>query len=187
VTHDREGHTIEVGGLAIRLQGLAAPERDGRVPPRQPKLRVPSCSVAAYAASSAVTARTTGAWQSRYLQAEDIAEVMVHQGLARDCPMVAIDQPRSMPPRMALTLARITSCRSIADCDRLAWQAPGRSTGLLHYPAQRRPILEVLSRIEGEQLLEQPVGGSQLNHGAPGLASTDDIAAVEQMVEQRSA
>jgi hypothetical protein len=79
--------------------------------------------------------------------------------------------------RMALILARITSCRSIADCDRLPWQAPGRSTGLLHYPAQhrrpprRRPILEVLgSRIEGEQLLEQPVGGSQLkSRCAPGL------------------
>jgi hypothetical protein len=90
-------------------------------------------------------------------------------------------------------LARITSCRSIADCDRLPWQAPGRSTGLLHYPAQhrrpprRRPILEVLgSRIEGEQLLEQPVGGSQLkSRCAPGLVP-DDIAAVEQIVEQRS-
>jgi hypothetical protein len=46
VTQVREGHTIEVGGLAIRLQGLAAPERDGRVAPRQPKLCVPSCSVA---------------------------------------------------------------------------------------------------------------------------------------------
>ena len=63
---------------------------------------------------------------------------------------------------MAVILARITSCRSIADCDRLAWQAPGRSTGLLHYPAQhRRPILEVLgSRIEGEQLLEEPVAAA---------------------------
>jgi hypothetical protein len=41
----------------------------------------------------------------------------------------------------------------------------------LHYPAQRparrHPILEVLgSRIEAEQLLEQPVGGSQLKIAA---------------------
>jgi hypothetical protein len=48
-------------------------------------------------------------------------------------------------------------------------------------------FLEVLgSRIEGEQLLEQSVVGSQLNHGAPCLVPTNDIAAVEQVVEQRS-
>ena len=80
VTQDREGDTIEVGGLALRFRAWRLPRATSRVAPRQPKLCVPSCSVAAYAASSAVIARTTGAWQSRYLQAEDIAEVMVRQG-----------------------------------------------------------------------------------------------------------
>jgi hypothetical protein len=87
VTQDREGHTIEVGGLAIRLQGLAAPERDGGVAPRQPKLCVPSCSVAAYAASSAVTARTTGRVAVSLPPSGSHRGGNGAPGSARDCPM----------------------------------------------------------------------------------------------------
>src|SRR5918994_5504003 len=48
-------------------------------------------------------------------------------------------------------------------------------------------FLEILcTRIEGEQLLEQPVIRGQLNHGAPGAVPTDDVAPVEQVVQQRS-
>ena len=53
-----------------------------------------------------------------------IAEVTVRQGLARELSNGRYGQPRSRPPRMALILARITSCRSIADCDSLPGRRP---------------------------------------------------------------
>jgi hypothetical protein len=59
VTHVRDGDTTELGSLAIRLHGLAAPEGEEPVAPRRAMRCVPLCSVAACAASSTVSARTT--------------------------------------------------------------------------------------------------------------------------------
>jgi hypothetical protein len=59
--------------------------------------------------------------------------------------VVAIDQPRSRPQRLAPVLGRITPYQSIADRN-----------------------------------------SSQLNHAAPDFVPTNDIVAVEQVVEQRS-
>jgi micrococcal nuclease len=87
VTHVRDGDTIEVGGMPIRLQGLAAPE---------------SGEPGAGAATRAMTALVQGQTlrcdldgertHDRcvgicYLEGRDIAAERVRPGLARDCPV----------------------------------------------------------------------------------------------------
>jgi micrococcal nuclease len=85
VTHVRDGDTIEVGGLAIRLQGLAAPEGDE-----------PGGVEASKAMSSLVLGRELRCELDGerthdrcvgvcYVDGADIAVTMVRQGLARDC------------------------------------------------------------------------------------------------------
>jgi micrococcal nuclease len=86
VTHVRGGDTIVVGSMPIRLNGLAAPEGDE-----------PGGAAATQAMLELVRGRTLRCELDGerthdrcvgvcYLDGEDISEVMVHHGVARDCP-----------------------------------------------------------------------------------------------------
>ena len=89
VTHVRDGDTIEVDGLPIRLQGLAAPE-----------LNEPGGEEAARAMwmllhSQDVRCELTGERNHRnhdrcigvcFLDGADVAAELVRAGVARDCP-----------------------------------------------------------------------------------------------------
>ena len=103
VNHVRDGDTIEVGGLAIRLQGLHAPETDD-----------PGGAEASAFMSNLVLGRDldcdlTGERSHDrligvcYLDGRDIAAELIGAGLARDCPRfsggryAAIDRRPDMP------------------------------------------------------------------------------------------
>jgi micrococcal nuclease len=86
VTYVRDGDTIVVGSMPIRLNGLAAPEGDE-----------PGGAEATKAMLELVQGRTLRCELDGerthdrcvgvcYLEGEDISEVMVHRGVARDCP-----------------------------------------------------------------------------------------------------
>jgi micrococcal nuclease len=85
VSYVRDGDTIELGAMAIRLQGLAAPE--GAEPGgdaatvamrRLVEGRLVRCDLDG--------SRTHDRCATCYLEGRDIAAIMVEQGLARDCP-----------------------------------------------------------------------------------------------------
>ena len=85
VTHVRDGDTIEVGTLPIRLQGLAAPERNERGGPRATRAmrdlvleREVWCDLDGERSFDRCSAIC-------YVGVRDVAAVMVHRGLARDC------------------------------------------------------------------------------------------------------
>jgi endonuclease YncB( thermonuclease family) len=86
VTHVRDGDTIVVGGMPIRLNGLAAPEGDE-----------PGGAAATQAVLELVQGRTLRCELDGerthdrcvgvcYLEGDDISEVTIHRGLARDWP-----------------------------------------------------------------------------------------------------
>ena len=86
VSHVRDGDTIELGPIAVRLQGIAAPERDE-----------PGGSIAADAMRDLVLGKdvrcdlTGDRSHDRVIgvcfldDGRDVGEVMVFQGNARDC------------------------------------------------------------------------------------------------------
>ncbi len=86
VTHVRDGDTIEVEGIAIRLQGIAAPERG------DPLGRRATAAMKALVAGRRILCRPDGSrsWDRIvarcFLAGRDIGEIMVRLGLARDCP-----------------------------------------------------------------------------------------------------
>jgi endonuclease YncB( thermonuclease family) len=86
VTHVRDGDTIVVGSMPIRLNGLAAPEGDepGGAAATQAMLElVQGRTLRCELDGERTHDRCVGVC---YLNGEDIAEVMVREGLARDCP-----------------------------------------------------------------------------------------------------
>jgi micrococcal nuclease len=85
-THVRDGDTIEVGGLPIRLNGLAAPEGDepgGTAATRAMREMVEGRTLQCELDSERTRDRCVGVC---YLDGADIADTMVRKGLARDCP-----------------------------------------------------------------------------------------------------
>lgn len=85
VTHVRDGDTIEVGGLPIRLQGLAAPEGNepgGAQATKAMRAMVQGRELRCELDGERTHDRCVGIC---YLEGEDISEIMVRQGLARDC------------------------------------------------------------------------------------------------------
>jgi micrococcal nuclease len=86
VTYVRDGDTIELGDMVIRLSGLAAPEWDerGGTEARQAmielvrgrRVRCELDGTRTYDPCAGIC----------YLDGADISEVMVHRGLVRDCP-----------------------------------------------------------------------------------------------------
>ena len=86
VTHVRDGDTIEVAGLPIRLNGLAAPEHDEPGGPEATEAMrqlVADRQLRCELDGEHTHDRCVGIC---YLDGEDISEVMVRKGLARDCP-----------------------------------------------------------------------------------------------------
>jgi endonuclease YncB( thermonuclease family) len=87
VTHVRDGDTIEVGGLPIRLNGLAAPERGEPGGPKATAAMlelVPGRTLRCELDGEHTHDRCVGVC---YLDGTDIAAVMVRRGLARNCPV----------------------------------------------------------------------------------------------------
>ena len=86
VTHVRDGDTIEVEGLLIRLSGLAAPERGA------PGGRQATAAMRELVAGRTVRCQLDGeATYDRcaavcYLNGADVAAELVRAGYARDCP-----------------------------------------------------------------------------------------------------
>ena len=86
VTDVRDGDTIEVEGVAVRLQGIAAPERGDALGRRATR------AMRALVAGRRIAWRPDGSrsWDRIvarcFLAGEDIGEIMVRLGLARDCP-----------------------------------------------------------------------------------------------------
>ncbi|HEX6142511.1 MAG TPA: thermonuclease family protein [Geminicoccaceae bacterium] len=85
VTHVRDGDTIEVGGLPIRLDGVAAPERDergGRKATRTMKKLVRNETLWCDLTGEGTYDRCVAIC---YVDVRDVGAVMVHRGVARDC------------------------------------------------------------------------------------------------------
>jgi endonuclease YncB( thermonuclease family) len=86
VTYVRDGDTIVVGSMPIRLNGLAAPEGDepGGAEATEAMLElVQSRTLRCELDGERTHDRCVGVC---YLNGEDVGEAMVRQGLARDCP-----------------------------------------------------------------------------------------------------
>jgi endonuclease YncB( thermonuclease family) len=86
VTHVRDGDTIEVGGLPIRLNGFAAPEGDepdGDAATRAMVELVDGRTLRCELNGEQTHDRCVGIC---YLDGKDISAEMVRQGVARDCP-----------------------------------------------------------------------------------------------------
>ena len=86
VTHVRDGDTIEVGGIPVRLNGIAAPEE------LQPLGPDATAFMGWLVMEREVTCKLNGE-RSRdrligicYLDGVDIGESLIREGLARDCP-----------------------------------------------------------------------------------------------------
>lgn len=86
VTHVRDGDTIEVGGVAVRLQGLHAPELDEAGGPAAAALmkqqvhgKVVRCDLTGERSHD----RAIGIC---FQAGADIAEALIRVGLGRDCP-----------------------------------------------------------------------------------------------------
>jgi micrococcal nuclease len=86
VSYVRDGDTIELGRLAVRLNGLASPEWDqpGGTEARQAMIElVEGQRVRCELDGSRTHDRCAGVC---FLDGLDLAEAMVQRGLARDCP-----------------------------------------------------------------------------------------------------
>jgi micrococcal nuclease len=85
VTHVRDGDTIEVGGVPIRLNGLAAPEHDEPGGPEATRAMVELVdgkTLRCELDGEQTHDRCAGIC---YLDGKDISAAMVAAGLARDC------------------------------------------------------------------------------------------------------
>ena len=86
VTLVRDGDTIEVGGIAVRLNGVSAPES------RQPFGPDATAFMGWLVMEKEVTCKLTGERNRDrfigicYLDGVDIGETIIREGLARDCP-----------------------------------------------------------------------------------------------------
>ncbi len=86
VTHVRDGDTIEVGGVPVRLNGVAAPELS------EPGGRLAKAFMVRLVAGKAVRCDLDGSRSFDrvvgvcYLDGQDIGASIIATGLARDCP-----------------------------------------------------------------------------------------------------
>jgi endonuclease YncB( thermonuclease family) len=86
VTFVRDGDTIEVSGVAIRLNGVSAPEQ------RQPYGPDATAFMGWLVMEKEVTCKLNGERNRDrligicYLDGADIGETIIREGLARDCP-----------------------------------------------------------------------------------------------------
>jgi endonuclease YncB( thermonuclease family) len=111
----RDGDTIEVGGLPIRLQGLAAPEGDepgGEVATRAMRRLVGGRQVRCELDGERTHDRCVGVC---YLEGRDIGEALVHAGLARDCPRFSRGRYRAVEAQAAAAGATIIQSYRLPD------------------------------------------------------------------------
>jgi len=86
VTHVRDGDTIEVDGLPIRLNGLSAPERD------EPYGKAATDFMRSLVFGKVLRCELNGeqTYDRKvgicYLDGADISALIIREGLARDCP-----------------------------------------------------------------------------------------------------
>ena len=86
VTHVRDGDTIEVGKIPIRLNGVSAPEMKERLGPQSKKFMrdlVNGKSVRCVLTGAKTYDRLVG---TCYLGGKDIGVAVIKNGLALDCP-----------------------------------------------------------------------------------------------------
>ena len=86
VTYVRDGDTIELGAMAIRLNGLAAPEGDGPAATKPRKQCEPWCLARWLHASWMGDRNHDRCIAVCTLDGADIAAALVSEVLARDCP-----------------------------------------------------------------------------------------------------
>jgi micrococcal nuclease len=104
----RDGGTIELGRLAVRLNGLAAPEWDqpGGTEARQAMMElVEGQTVRCELDGTRTHDRCAGVC---FLDGRDIAEVMGSAGLARDCPRFSGGRYAALEAQAATDGATIT-------------------------------------------------------------------------------
>jgi endonuclease YncB( thermonuclease family) len=109
VTHVRDGDTIEVGGLPIRLNGLAAPEGDepgGEAATRAMVELVDGRSLRCELNGERTHDRCVGIC---YLDGMDISAEMVRRGVARDCPRFSGGRYRDIETQTAASGATINA------------------------------------------------------------------------------
>jgi micrococcal nuclease len=107
VTHVRDGDTIELGGMAIRLNGLAAPERDepgGAEATEAMRAMVEGRPLRCELDGERTHDRCVGIC---FLGDEDISEAMVLRGFARDCPRFSGGRYRAAEAQAAAAGATI--------------------------------------------------------------------------------
>jgi endonuclease YncB( thermonuclease family) len=107
VTHVRDGDPIEVAGRAIRLNGLAAPEGDdpgGAEATRVMRKMVDGRQIRCELDGKRNHDRCVAVC---YLEGQDISEVMVRRGLARDCPRFSGGRYRAAEAQAAAAGATI--------------------------------------------------------------------------------
>jgi endonuclease YncB( thermonuclease family) len=117
VTHVRDGDTIVVGSMPIRLKGLAAPEHD------EPGGGEATAAMRALVAGKTLRCELDGEQTHDrcagvcYLDGKDISATLVADGLARDCPHFSgggTARSSSAPPHQGRRSDRRIACRGIA-------------------------------------------------------------------------
>jgi micrococcal nuclease len=107
VSYVRDGDSIELGSLAIRLSGLAAPEwgEPGGKEARETMIKlVHGSQVRCELDGTRTHDRCAGVC---YHEGRDIAETMVRAGLARDCPRYSGGRYRDLERAAAANGPRI--------------------------------------------------------------------------------
>lgn len=107
VTFVRDGDTIEVGGIPIRLNGLAAPEGDepgGQTATQAMLELVEGRALRCELDGERTHDRCVGVC---YLEDVDISAEMVRRGVARDCPRFSDGRYRDVEMRAAAAGATI--------------------------------------------------------------------------------
>ena len=84
--HVRDGDTIELGEMAIRLQGLAAPEWNERGGTEARKAMIELVHHQTVRCDLDGTRTYDRCVGTCYLDGVDVSEELVRRGLARDCP-----------------------------------------------------------------------------------------------------
>ncbi len=129
VTHVRDGDTIVVGGMPIRLNGLAAPESDE-----------PGGAAATQAMIKLVQGRTLRCELDGeqtydrcvgicYLDGVDISATMVRKGLARDCPWFSGGRYRAIEAKAVAAGATIEQSYPLAGLLSAALRTSGATAG----------------------------------------------------------
>ena len=111
VSHVRDGDTIELGPVAIRLQGLHAPELDETLGPEA------RAAMVGLVQGRAVVCQLTGETNrdrligTCYRDGQDIAALLVGMGLARDCPRFSGGRYRGLEREPGASLPLPGYCR----------------------------------------------------------------------------